>query len=260
MIVLLTNDDGFDSPGIQTLAQVFAQKHTVYIAAPKSNQSATSSSISIRKKHEVLEREQFRFQIDGTPVDCVVEALRCGLFPQRPHVVISGINSGSNLGTDILYSGTCGAAREACIQGLPAIALSVARPSDFRDCSCSYRQLAQFAADNIESLIELSGNAERFVNVNALPSGPYRGVRYATLSKLSYDNTIQLTKQDDGKMFVEYIPVNDGTRKAGGDGNDDHALVDKGYIAISCIRAFPECDMTVSFKEQWGGTWQDKTP
>lgn len=260
MIVLLTNDDGFDAPGIQTLANVFAQKHTVYIVAPAHNQSAKSSSLTITCKHEVVKRSEFGFQSDGTPVDCVVEALRCGLFPQRPDVVISGINRGCNVGTDILYSGTCGAAREACIQGVPALALSIACPEGFKDCSCSYRGLAQFAFDNLEKLVKLTCEARNFVNINAFPVGPYRGVRYATLSKLAYDDTVKLTKQDDGKMFVQYIPVCDGTRKSGGDGTDDHTLVNEGYISVSCIRALPECDMTVPFVEQWGGTWQDKTP
>jgi 5'-nucleotidase len=124
MRILLTNDDGIDSPGIRALQTELALEHEVWLVAPDKEKSGYSQAISIRRPVRVRERTVREFEVDGTPVDCALVGL-ITLVPGKVDAVVSGINRGPNLGTDILYSGTVGAARQGAFAGIPAFALSL---------------------------------------------------------------------------------------------------------------------------------------
>ena len=163
MKLLLTNDDGIDAPGIQTLASVLRREHEVWIVAPLRNKSGASSSLNMWKNLYLEQRSDKDFALDGTPVDCVLSALTGGYLPSRPDAVISGINRGYNLGTDAIYSGTCGAARQASLTGIPGIALSVDKnpfsaSGSAADSEYNYASLAEFALKNLKNLLVLCGN------------------------------------------------------------------------------------------------------
>lgn len=137
---LLSNDDGFRAPGIQELAQALRDLGDVTIVAPDGPRSGFSSAISttlpLRLKLRVQEEGFMVYSVEGTPVDCVKLALNTLFSDERPTIVVSGINHGSNDGVCVHYSGTIGAAREACIQGVSALAVSlddVAEHPDFSD-------------------------------------------------------------------------------------------------------------------------------
>ena len=134
MHILLTNDDGLWAPGIQGLAQELAKHHRVTMVAPKVEQSAKSSSLTvqvpIRAKEMSEDGDNPRMLfVEGTPVDCVKFSLSYLLEQDRPDLVVSGINHGFNLGSDAVYSGTVGAALEGLMYGIPSLALSLEKYS-----------------------------------------------------------------------------------------------------------------------------------
>ena len=131
-LILLSNDDGVNAPGIRAAEEALRPLGEVILAAPDRERSATSHSISLDRPLRAEEVRPGVFSIDGTPVDCVYLAL-LHLVPRKPDLVVSGINHGYNLGSDVFYSGTVAAALEAALRGVPAIALSLERkrPQDF---------------------------------------------------------------------------------------------------------------------------------
>jgi len=125
-LVLVSNDDGYDSPGIRALRDAIATWADVVVVAPETEQSATSHSLSLHRPLRTRSVEPGIFAIDGTPADCVYVALHAEarFLPRWPDLVCSGINRGLNLGQDAFYSGTVAAAREGALRGIPAIASS----------------------------------------------------------------------------------------------------------------------------------------
>jgi 5'-nucleotidase len=125
-LVLLSNDDGHASRGIQALFEALGARCDVVLVAPEHEQSASSHALSLRKPLRLRKIEENRFALDGTPADCVYVALHGGpkILPRRPDLVLSGVNLGLNLGQDAFYSGTIAAAREAALRGIPSVAAS----------------------------------------------------------------------------------------------------------------------------------------
>ncbi len=139
--ILVTNDDGISAHGLRALVQALQAVGTVTVVAPSHERSATAQSLTLRQPifcEQVAERE---WSVEGTPADAMILAFHT-LLPQRPDLVVSGINRGANLGENIYYSGTVGAAMEAAINHVPAIAISVAaRAREF-----DYKPAAEFIA------------------------------------------------------------------------------------------------------------------
>lgn len=130
MRILLCNDDGIDAPGLAALEARFAGFAEVWVAAPATEQSAQSHSLTMHKPLRALPRGDRRWAVTGTPADCIYVALHHLMVGAPPDLVVSGVNHGSNLGSDVHYSGTVAAAREACLHGRPAIAVSLHRDGD----------------------------------------------------------------------------------------------------------------------------------
>src|SRR5260370_1117668 len=125
--VLLTNDDGFDAPGLRTLTEVAEDlAEEVWIVAPNHAQSGTSQSLSLHSPLRVSQKEERRYSISGTPGDCVAMAVRHLMVSGRPDLILSGINRGANLGIETVFSGTVGAAMTGLLLGIPSMALSQA--------------------------------------------------------------------------------------------------------------------------------------
>jgi 5'-nucleotidase len=124
-LVLVSNDDGYRALGITTLAQALREHFSVVVCAPDREQSASSHSLSLNRPLRVHEHGDGLFSVDGTPADSVYIALHeRSILPEPPVLVVSGMNHGLNLGQDVFYSGTVAAAREAALQGFPALAVS----------------------------------------------------------------------------------------------------------------------------------------
>ena len=160
MIILLTNDDGLGAPGLEALEKALAADHQVWTVAPDREMSGRSHGITLNEGLKIVRHPDRRFAVRGTPVDCVNLALQA-LMVSPPDLCISGINRGPNLGTDIVYSGTCAAAREAAFREIPAIAASYA---SFRG-PWDYEAAAEYIAGNLDILLDL-WRPDRFININ----------------------------------------------------------------------------------------------
>ncbi|MGH2923496.1 MAG: 5'/3'-nucleotidase SurE [Solirubrobacterales bacterium] len=204
MRVLITNDDGIGAKGINALRKALAQVPGVELSviAPATNQSATARSITTRSPLWVQEIEfddgASGFAADGTPVDCVRFA-ELGLIGERPELIVSGINHGSNLGDDITYSGTVAAALEGIVLGIPAIAISqqsAAGELDFRlGREFDFSLAAGLAAELVKRLGKDPLPADTLLNVN-VPSGDVTGIEVTHLGKRLYDDELKLVDED----------------------------------------------------------------
>jgi 5'-nucleotidase len=185
-LILVTNDDGVRAPGLAALAEALAELGEVWVFAPDRQQSAVSHSVSLHRPlrlHEVGERW---FMVDGTPVDCVMLAIRDRL-PRRPVLVVSGVNNGANLGDDVTYSGTVAGAYEGMLLGIPAIAVS-----DVSYTPEHFDTAAQFAAKLGRNVIERGLPADTVLNVNVpdLPYDQLQGVSHTFLGRRHYEDAI----------------------------------------------------------------------
>ena len=133
MRILVTNDDGIDAEGLAVLVQFLSDEsyggkgREIVVLAPEAERSGVSHAMTLRRPTKVRKLNEGYYSCSGTPADCVIVA-GLGVLPWMPDLVVSGINRGPNMGTDIVYSGTCGAARQAALAGVPAIAVSCAAP------------------------------------------------------------------------------------------------------------------------------------
>jgi 5'-nucleotidase len=210
--VLITNDDGIRAPGLQALRNELSliDGLEIYVVAPDSNRSATARSITTRSPLWVEEVPfddgSSGYATDGTPVDCVRFA-ELGLIGERPELIVSGINHGSNLGDDITYSGTVAAALEGIVLGIPAIALSqqsgasgadyyARRPFDFTAS-------AAFSAELVRRVAEEPLPADTLLNVN-FPTEEPSGVEVTHLGKRLYNDEMKLVDEDPDTGRVRY--------------------------------------------------------
>jgi 5'-nucleotidase len=174
--ILVANDDGIDAPGIQALADALMPLGTVTVAAPRDPRSGVSHGVTSDRPIAVLESERQGltwFSIDALPATCVRLALE-KLLPEKPDLVVSGINRGENLGTVTFYSATVGAAREAALLGLPAIAVNLAGRKGME-----YTAAAGIMADIVRAVGKDGIPKGTFLNVNipALSPDKIKGVR-----------------------------------------------------------------------------------
>ncbi len=234
MKVLITNDDGIWAPGIRALARAFHEERCeVWMIAPDRERSATGHAITM---HHPLRADEVELpelchkalSVDGTPADCVKLGAEC-IMPQRPDLVISGINRGSNLGTDVLYSGTVSAALEGLILGIPAIAVSLAGWDNL-----DYGAAAKFTHDlALEALTRgLPPDVVLNVNVPALPSEEIVGVRITRLGERRYRNFFEQRQDPRGRR---YFWLSGELLDRPNDADTDVNAVDLGYIAVTPI-------------------------
>src|ERR1700675_4502033 len=140
-IVLVTNDDGVHAPGLAALARALADLADVYVLAPEREQSACGHSLKVHLPLRVEPVQERWFAVNGTPSDCVNLGV-LGFLPERPVLVVSGINHGTNLGDDVTYSGTVSAAMEGILLGVPSVAVSLVPGGDFEEAGRAARLVA----------------------------------------------------------------------------------------------------------------------
>ena len=202
MRILLANDDGIDSDGLRVLADKLSKEHEVIVAAPAQQQSGMAHAITVHKRMEVSQEYMQdigvieAWRIDGTPADCVKLYLEALAGEKKFDLVISGINMGANLGTDVLYSGTVGAAIEGYLHDISAIAVS-------RDIesSLSYERIAELFCAQLPIFFAES-EKPLFLNVNypkELLDNEANYV-YTTVGHRDYENAFRRIDKD-GKMY-----------------------------------------------------------
>src|SRR5262245_22701881 len=181
-LILVTNDDGVHAPGIQALADGLAGLGEVWVVAPDREASASSQSLTLKHPLRAEKVEPGIFAVDGTPADCVNLAI-VKLLPRRPSLVVSGINRGGKLGDDVFCSGTGGAAREATVAGVHAIAMSLAARADL-----GYTPASRFARQLAAMVLERGLPEHTLLNVNVPPGKP-TGVAVTVQGRRAHEGT-----------------------------------------------------------------------
>jgi len=228
MRLLLTNDDGVNAQGLQTLAAALQDDHDVWVVAPAVEQSSMSHSLTLRDPLRIERLGLQRYAVGGTPADCVYVALH-HLLDNPPDLVISGINHGSNLGSDVHYSGTVAAAREACLQGVPAVAVSLHLSS--RDSERHWDNSASVVQRIVAGLQAhpLSAGVVLNVNVPNVAAATLRGIRACALGGRSYEPRVEERKDPWGRSYVWIGGAH--SRFHGGPGTDG-ATVEAGWASV----------------------------
>ncbi len=193
--ILVTNDDGQGSPGLTALAAGLAPLGDVWVVAPKTEQSAVSHALTMRRPLRVERVGERSLTVDGTPTDCVNLAFS-GLLDGRPVLVVSGINLGCNMGADVHYSGTVSAAFEGVIFGTPAMAVSQRLGG-----SSGFEHAARLAHDLAAWILEHGLPAGTLLNVN-VPAGVPRGVRLTRLGVRRYMGDLVETEAPNGDRVL----------------------------------------------------------
>jgi len=229
MKILLSNDDGYLAPGLAVLRSALEDVAELMVVAPESNHSGASNALTLDRPLRVQQIESNFYAINGTPADCVHIALT-GLLDEKPDLVVSGINSGANLGDDTLYSGTVAAAMEGRFLGLPAIAVSLAGRK-----MQHFETAASIVADMITKLSSQPLPADILLNVNVpdIPLSELKGVRATRLGHRLPPSPAVKAEDPNGRTVYWIGPAGLADNKADG---TDFAAVIGHYASISPIQ------------------------
>src|SRR6476620_8401940 len=200
MRFLITNDDGILAQGIECLTAAAEPLGEVTVVAPDREQSATSHSLTLHHPLRPVKRGDRRWQVDGTPTDCVMLAIEA-LMPDKPDWVLSGINHGQNMGEDVLYSGTVAAAMEGLSLGVPAIAVSFAG-GDLRADVTRLRDQVTTLTRVLKNIVALpSFPANTLLNINLPPvsADDVKGVKLTRLGRRAYSGSVAPIKDPWGR-------------------------------------------------------------
>ncbi len=230
MRILISNDDGIQADGINELIRSLQKRNELFVVAPDRERSATGHKITMHRPLRVKERSYPGTQVkgwavDGTPADCVKLGLEA-LLPYAPDLVISGINTGPNLGTDVLYSGTVSAAIEGIINGIPAIAISLASYKN-RDFSCSGNLINKIVSQLGKELPK-----RVLLNIN-IPPGIPSGIKITRLGHRRYINIFD--KRTDPRGRVYFWMAGEPFDLDEDDPDTDVKAVKEGYISITPV-------------------------
>lgn len=195
-LILLSNDDGFRASGLRVLREALLRVADVIVCAPETEQSATSHSLTLSRPLRLRDHGEGILSIDGTPADCVYVALHSGdrVLPRPPSLVVSGLNHGLNLGTDVFYSGTVAAAREGALRGHAALAVSAARDADFAAAAAVATRIA-------EGVLHERPAGPLLLNVN-FPPGAAWPVRATCLGTRVYTDTVEFRHDPRGGEYL----------------------------------------------------------
>lgn len=228
--VLITNDDGINSPGLHALYEALSKRWKTYVVAPEWERSASSHAVTLHRPLRVRKIREGFYSVDGTPSDCVHLAVN-GLLRVRPDVVISGINLGENLGDDITYSGTVSAAFEGTLLGIPSIAISVEGRKNF-----CFDAAVIIAERVIERIFQNGLPQDTFLNINVPNVTDIRkikGVRITRKGRRIYREQVVRRKDPRGKWY--YWIGGDNTGNQVPVEGSDILAIKEGYISITPV-------------------------
>ncbi|HIJ89250.1 MAG: 5'/3'-nucleotidase SurE [Desulfobulbaceae bacterium] len=225
-LILVTNDDGVRAPGLAVLAKALEAVGQIVIVAPDQDNSAASHSLTMKRPLRVKELGPNRYSVDGTPTDCVTLAVGKILL-HKPHLVVSGINPGPNLGDDVSYSGTVSAAVEGTMLGAPSLAVSLVGEEPF-----CFETAAAFAVKLARIILDKGLPKDTLLNVNVpnRPSEGIHGVRFTRQGRRVYDGAIKETFDPWGR---QHYWIGGGTPFWDeGEDTDAQAIV-AGYVSVT---------------------------
>ena len=231
MRILLTNDDGILAHGLACLEEASRPLGEITVVAPDREQSATSHSLTLHHPVRPVERGDRRFQVDGTPTDCVMLAVEA-LMPERPDFVFSGINHGQNMGEDVLYSGTVAAAMEGLALGIPSIAISFAG-GDLRADLTHLREQVEVLTPLLKHVTQLpSFPRDTLLNINLppVPAGQIKGVKLTRLGRRVYSNSLKPMEDPWGRKIFW---IGGGSISWTGPSDSDFQAIEDGYVSVT---------------------------
>jgi 5'-nucleotidase len=224
--ILVTNDDGVYSPGIRALADALRQVGEVIVVAPLGESSAVGHALTLARPLRLSQVDAHTFAVDGTPTDCVVLAVD-RVLQGLPDLVVSGINTGYNLGDDVTYSGTVAGALEATLLGIPGIAVSLCRSREY-----DFTQAALVARDIAKVVLAHGLPARTFLNVN-VPRQPARGVRVTVQGRRTQTTTVREGEDPRGRR---YYWIEEVASAWAADERSDIVAVQEGYISVTPLQ------------------------
>lgn len=247
--ILITNDDGIHAEGLRALVSAMEGLGTISVVAPSHERSAAAQSLTLRQPifwEQIAERE---WAVEGTPADSVILALN-GLLPERPDLVISGINRGGNLGENVFYSGTVGAAMEAAINRIPGIAMSVAhKGTGFR-----YEHAAKFARELAQLVLAEGLPPGVLLNVN-VPLIWNGGVRCTRQSQKVTRNVLQEGTDPRGRSFFWLL---EQEHIQGLDPESDYAAIFDGVISMTPLQLDRTHEISLNHLSHWAPKLESK--
>jgi 5'-nucleotidase len=243
--ILLTNDDGYDAPGLTALREGLEGLGRLVVVAPDREASAASHALTIRRPLRVWETAPDRYRIDGTPTDCV----HLGVFNltggKAPDLVISGINRGLNIGDDVTYSGTVAGALEGTLLHIPSLAVSAATDDSG---VASYDVAARFARSLAERVLRDGLPEGVYLNVN-VPRGEPLGVDITRQGSRSYRAAVVERLDPSGRP---YFWVAGADTVPSGEPDGDHLAIDAGKISVTPLHANLTHEPSLGALAEWG--------
>ena len=243
--ILITNDDGIHSEGIEALEQAMQELGDVYVVAPASEMSGASHSLTLARPLRIRQIDERHWTVDGTPTDCVTLAIN-RILPEdaQPDICVSGINHGANLGDDATYSGTVAGAMEATILGVPGIAFSLVS-SQSRD----FTESARIARILTEKAIKEGLPEWTLLNVN-IPLGVPKGFSITRQGFKEARPVITEHVDPRGKLYYWIGEVRDGYRAEGG---TDFEAVEQGLVSVTPMRGDLTNHSALEQMQAWDG-------
>ena len=226
MLILVSNDDGIQAPGLRPLVDALSPLGEVVVVAPDRERSATSHAFTMHDPLRVEEQSPGWLAVTGTPADCVYLALH-HLLDRRPALVVSGINRGANLATDVIYSGTVAAAMEGRMAGVPSIAVSL---SIQRGHPHNWKTAADLAAGLAKDLLDSGELTLLNLNVPDRPAAEVLGLRACALSRRHYHPHAEERYDPRGRT---YFWLGGGHSHFEGEPNTDGPLVGEGWATVT---------------------------
>ena len=229
MKILLTNDDGYDAPNIKNLFKALSKDHEVWVVAPANNCSGMSAAISFLKETEIKKIDDYTYAVDGTPADCTYFGL-LSVLGFEPDMVVAGINHGANLGNDVLYSGTVGAAVGGRSLKFPPVAISVA---SYDAIDPDY--IANKSAEIINTIFKNPIDIEnKVININFpdLIKSEVKGIKFTRLSRRGTPaQPVEISSSIDSKTY-RYNLQGEAIKESY---LSDVEAVQAGYISLSIL-------------------------
>jgi|UniRef100_A0A7V3VUB5 5'-nucleotidase len=226
-VILLTNDDGYDAVGLQVLyKELKERKLEVFVSAPRFQQSGSSHSLTLRRPIRVEELKKDFYIVDGTPTDCVLLAYHDLVRGKEIEMVVSGINHGPNMGSDVFYSGTVAAALQAGTLGIKkAIALSLAG-----ETFSNFNSAVKYSVDLIQRLLN-KDIQNLILNVN-IPEGEIKGERITRMGKRIYRDKVLRDTEQNGVMYS----VINGVLDYMVDTDTDFEAIENSFVSITPLK------------------------
>jgi 5'/3'-nucleotidase len=231
--ILVSNDDGIDAPGLRLLVKVARSLcPDVWVVAPETEQSGASHSLTLHRPLRIRRAGAKRYAVDGTPTDCVLLAVNAIMRDRKPDLMLSGINSGGNMGEDVIYSGTVAAALEATLLDVPAIALSLYSADNGR---LQWPTAVKYAPRIVRRLVAKGWPSNTLINVNFpdLPPRKVKGIAVTSQGRRKIGDSLVERMDPRGRVYYWIGPMRDEERTRRG--SDVHATAVQGRVSVTPV-------------------------